>query len=45
MSDQRSTQVFDWLIDFYWTLLQPKGWIAKYNLYLAIQPLGCKSVQ
>jgi len=27
----------DWLTDFYWTLLQPKGWIAKYNMYTKIE--------
>jgi len=35
-----SLPVIDWLIwltDFYWTLLQPKGWIAKYNLYTKIE--------
>jgi len=26
-----------WQTDFYWTLLQPKGWIAKYNMYTKIE--------
>jgi len=25
------------MTDFYWTLLQPKGWIAKYNMYTKIE--------
>ena len=27
----------DWLIDLYGTLLQSKGWIAKYNMYTKIE--------